>query len=127
MDPGLFVAIPLLVFEAVYNAWEISLVNRLRKYKAKLIERHSQLGEGIELVAFILAGILLYFSGFNIILVGIIFVLGIYHLPPTIISKDRMSKMSDSVFKKFPLVIMSMCTLEVVFSIYLIATIIPLV
>ena len=59
MDLILIAAIVLLAFEAVYNAWEFFVVYRSRKDKAKMMEAHSQIGEGSELVAFVLAGILL--------------------------------------------------------------------
>lgn len=123
MDPLLVAAIVLLAFEAVYNAWEFFMVYRLRKDKGKFIEGHSQIGEGSELVAFVLAGILLYLSNFNVFLVGIVFVLGIYHVPPTITSKDRMSMMSDDTVKKMSLFVMLMCAIEVVLSIYVITAI----
>ena len=126
MDLFLITASILLAFETVYNSWEFVVVYRSRKDKAKFIEAHSQIGEGSELVGFILAGILLYLSGFNVILTVITFVLGIYHVPPTIMNKDRISKMSDDIFRKFPYFIMSVCVIEVVFSIYVITTVIPL-
>ncbi len=126
MDPILTVAIVLLAFEAVYNAWEFLMVYRLRKDKAKFIEAHSQIGEGSELVAFVLAGILLYLSDFNLILVGIVIALGIYHLMPTITSKDSISKMSDDMLKKLSFSVMLMCAIEVIFSIYVITIVAPM-
>jgi len=126
MDPFTIAAIVLLAFEAVYNAWEFSMVYRLRKDKAKFIEGHSQIGEGSELVAFVLAGILLYLSDVNVILVGIVIALGIYHVGATITNKERISKMSDDIVKKMPFFIMSMCAIEVIFSFYVITTVITM-
>ncbi len=126
MDPILVVAIILLAFEAAYNAVEFSMVYRVRKDKAKFVEAHSQIGEGSELVAFLVAGVLLYLSDVNLISVGIVLLLGIYHLMPTITNKDRMLKMSDGLIRKMPLFVMIMCATEVVLSIYVISTVIPL-
>lgn len=126
MDPILITAIVLLAFEAVWNAWESYMVYKSRKDKAKMVEAHSQIGEGSELVAFVLAGILLYLSDINIILVGIVIVLGFYHLMPTITNKDRFSKMSENLIQKMSLFVMAMCAIEVILSIYVITTVIPL-
>ncbi len=126
MDPILIIAIVLLAFEAVYNAGEFFMVYRVRKDKAKFVEAHSQIGEGSELVAFLLAGVLLYLSDINLILVGIVIVLGIYHLMPTITNKDRISKMSDNLIQRMSLFVMTMCAIEVIFSIYIIITVVPL-
>ncbi len=126
MDPILIIAIVLLAFEAVYNAGEFFMVYRVRKDKAKFVEAHSQIGEGSELVAFLLAGVLLYLSDINLILVAIVIVLGIYHLMPTITNKDRISKMSDNLIQRMSLFVMTMCAIEVIFSIYIIITVVPL-
>lgn len=120
-------AVVLLAFEAVWNTWEFSMIYRLRKApKAEFVESHSQIGEGSELVAFVLAGILLYLSDINIILVVIVIVLGIYHLGGTITNKDRMSKMSEDLMRKMSPFIMAICAIEVILSIYVITTVIPL-
>ena len=124
MEPILITAIALLAFQAVYNSWEFSMAYKLRKDKAKFTEAHSQIGEGSELVAFVLAGILLYLSDFNVILVGIVIALGIYHVLGTVSNKNMISKMPDERFKKLSLFIMLMCAIEVIFSIYVIATVI---
>lgn len=126
MDLFLITAAILLAFEAVYNSWEFLVVYRVRKDKAKFIEAHSPIGEGSELVVFILASILFYLSDFNIILTGITIALGIWHVPGTFIKKDRILKMSEDMFRKFPYIIMLACAIEVVLSIYLITTVIPL-
>jgi hypothetical protein len=126
MDLSLIAAIILLAFEAVYNAVEFFGVYRARKDKAKFIEAHSQIGEGSELVAFVLAGILLFLSDFNVILVGIVIALGIYHVAGTIPNKDTLSKMPYDTIKKLSLLVMTMCAIEVVFSIYVITAVIPL-
>ena len=126
MDPILIIAIVLLAFEAVWNAREFYMVYRSRKDKAKFIEAHSQIGEGSELVAYVLAGILLYLSDINVILAGIVIVLGIYHLMPTITNKDRISKMANNLIQKMSLFVMAMCAIEVIFSIYVITTVVPL-
>ncbi len=94
--------------------------------RAKFVEAHSQIGEGSELVAFLVAGVLLYLSDVNLILVGIVLILGIYHLMPTITNKDRISKMSNGLIRKMSLFVMTMCAIEVLLSIYVIATVIPL-
>ncbi len=126
MDPILIIAIVLLAFEAVYNAGEFFMVYRVRKDRAKFVEAHSQIGEGSELVAFLLAGVLLYLSDINLILVAIVIVLGIYHLIPTITNKNRISKMSDNLIQRMSLFVMTMCAIEVIFSIYIIITVVPL-
>ena len=130
MDTLIFVTIILFVFQVVYGAWEIFYINGLRKDKATFIEAHSwrtQAGEGIELVAYVLAGILLYLSDFNVILVGIIIAIGIYHVGGTVLNPTNMiSKMSEDTFKKMTLFGMLMSAIEVIFSIYVITTIIPL-
>lgn len=82
-----FLSLILLGLEAVYNAREVFVVNRMRKSKATFMEGHTkrvQAGEGIKLVAFVLAGIFLYLSDFNIILVVITIGLGIYHVAGTV-------------------------------------------
>jgi hypothetical protein len=126
MDLTLIAAIVLLAFEAVYNAWEFFVVYRSRNDKAKMMEAHSQIGEGSELVAFILAGILLYLSDINLILVVIVFILGIYHVGGAITKKDSFSKWSEDRIKKFSLIPMVMCAIEVIFSIYVITAVIPM-
>ena len=127
MDPILIAAVVLLAFEAIYNAWEFYMIYRLRKAsKAEFVESHSQIGEGSELVAFVLAGILLYLSDINIILVGIVIAIGIYHVGGTITIKDRMSKMSEDLMRKMSPFIMAICTIEVILSIYVITAVIPL-
>ena len=129
MDLLIIVSLILLVFEAVYNAREVFVVNRMRKDKATFMEGHTkwvQVGEGIELVAFVLAGILLYLSDFNVILVVITIALGIYHIAGTVSNTNMISKMPEDRVKKMGQFIMLMCAIEVVFSIYMIALIIPL-
>jgi len=127
MDPILTAAVVLLAFEAVWNTWEFYMIYRLRKApKAKILEAHSQIGEGSELVAFVLAGILLYLSDINIILVGIVIAIGIYHVAGTITTKDRMSKMSMDLMRKMSPFGMAICAIEVILSIYVITTVIPL-
>ena len=99
----------------------------MRKSKATFMKGHTKLvqaGEGIELVAFILAGIFLYLSDFNIILVVITIGLGIYHVAGTVSNTNMISKMTEEKVKKMTLLIMLMCVIEVIFSIYIIALII---
>jgi len=126
MDPFTIVAIVLLAFEAVYNAWEFSMVYRLHKDKAKFMEGHSQIGEASELVAFVLAGVLLYLSKFNVVIVGAVTVIGLYHVGGAIANKDSISKMSNDMVKKLSFIVMSMCAIEVIFSSYVILTIITM-
>jgi len=115
-----------LAFEAVYNVREFSMVYRLRKDKARFIEAHSQMGEGSELVAFVLAGILLYLSNFNLIIVGIVIAIGIYHVLGTVSNKDMISKMPDDTVKRLSIFAMSMCAIEVIFSLYITTTVLTM-
>jgi hypothetical protein len=52
--------------------------------------------------------------------------LGIYHLGGTITNKDRMSKMSEDLMRKMSPFIMAICAIEVILSVYVIITVIPL-
>jgi hypothetical protein len=93
--------------------------------KAKFMELHSQLGEGTELVGFILVAILLYISNLSLFLVGIALALGLYHIPPTFTSNEGFSKMPDKILNIMPRFVMVMCVVEVVLSIYIISKILP--
>ena len=111
MDPISVTAIVLLAWMTVFNAWEFSMVYRLHKDKAKMAEAHSQIGEAHELVAFVLAGALLYLSKFNIVIVGAVIAIGLIHIPGAITNKDFLSKASDDMVKKLSFFVMAMTAL----------------
>jgi hypothetical protein len=125
MEFILILAVVILVFEAVGNTRECFMVYKTGNDTAKFMELHSQINEGAELVGFVLIGILLYLSNFNSLLVGIALVLGLYHLPPTVISNEGFSNMPDKILNIMPRFVMIMCAVEVILSIYIITKIIP--
>lgn len=120
MDPFTITAIVLLAVMAVHNTWEFSLVYRSYKDKAKMMEGHSQIREASELVAFVLVGVLLYLSKFNVVIVGAVIAIGLIHVGGAITNKDFISKASDDMIKKISFFIMPMTVVEVIFSIYVI-------
>jgi hypothetical protein len=125
MELILILAVVLLAFEAVGNTREFFMVYKTGNDKAKFMDLHSQINEGAELIGFILIAILLYLSKFNSLLVGIALVLGLYHIPPTVSSKEGFSNMPDKILNIMPRFVMIMCTVEVILSIYIISKIVP--
>ncbi|NIQ13145.1 MAG: hypothetical protein GTO02_01660, partial [Candidatus Dadabacteria bacterium] len=75
---------------------------------------------------FILTAILLYLADFPLLYVGITFALGLYHIPPTISNDEKMASMPEKILKNMPRMVMIMCTVEVILSIYIISKIIPI-
>ncbi len=102
------------------------MVYRTGGDQAKFMKLHSQIGEGAELAGFILTAILLYLADFPLLYVGITFALGLYHIPPTISNDEKMASMPEKILKNMPRMVMIMCTVEVILSIYIISKIIPI-
>jgi|Deesub1362B_J571_1020462.scaffolds.fasta_scaffold37083_1 hypothetical protein len=115
-------AVTLLVL-AVASVYEIAIIYRARAQtdKAKMVESHSRAFEGGELFGFILAGILMYMSALDIIVVAIVIVVGLYHLGGTFAPKQMMLQYSLEKLKRFLAAVMTICFVEIVVAVSVVA------
>ncbi|MFQ6116447.1 MAG: hypothetical protein ACE5NG_20500 [bacterium] len=110
-------AVVLLVL-AVDTAYEFASVFRARgRDKASMLNVHSRVVEAGELAGFILAGILLYLSGLEIIATIILIVIGLYHLGGALTAKQYFSKFSQEKLSGFLRIVMAICFAEVVVAV----------
>jgi len=109
------VAAVILLGLAVDNAYEFSSVYKARTQKDKvdMVKPHSRILETGELFGFILAGILLYLSGLDIIVVVVLIVVGLYHLGGVLSTKQNLLQFSQEKLRRFLTIIMTICFVEV--------------
>jgi hypothetical protein len=112
---GVTIAAVILLLLAVASAYEISIVHKARAQgdKESIVEFHSRAFEGGELLGFLLAGILMYMSALDIIVVAIVIVVGIYHLGGTLATKQKMLQFSLEKLRRFMVVVMTISLMEI--------------
>jgi len=108
------VATIVLLLLAVNNAYEFSLVYKVHKGEANMVDAHSRIVESAELVGFILASILLYISALDTIAVVVLVAVGLFHLSGALTSKQSLSKFSQKTLLRLNKVIMIATSTEVV-------------
>ena len=115
------VAAVVLFVLAIDNAYEFVNVYKARKRdKATMLEAHSRVVETGELIGFILAGVLLYLSAFDVIAVIVLIIVGLYHLGGALMTKQYLSQFSQEKLKRFLTVPWVVCFAEVVVASYLV-------
>jgi hypothetical protein len=115
-------ALVLLVL-AVASVYEISIIYKARAQgdKESIVESHSRAFEAGELFAFLLAGILMYMSALDIIVVAVIIVVGLYHLGGAFASKEKMLQFSLEKLRRFMTVVMTICFVEIAVAVSVVA------
>jgi len=112
------IATVILLALAVDNTYEFLSVYKARgRDKASMLDAHSRVVEAGELFGFILAGILLYLSGLDIIAVIVLVVLGLYHLGGALTTRQYFSEFSQERLRRFLTVPMTVCFVEVVIAV----------
>jgi len=110
-------AVVLLVL-AVDNAYEFASVYKARgRDKASMLDVHSRVVEAGEVVGFILAGILLYLSGLEIIAVIVLIVVGLFHLSGALTTEQYFSQFSQERLRRFLRNVMAICFVEVIVAV----------
>jgi len=104
----------ILFLLAVDNAYEFFLTYKVHKGKANMMDIHSRVVEAGELLGYILAGILLFLSMLNIIIVTVVIVIGLFHLGGALTSKQQLSQFSQKSMSRLNMGIMALTLLEVV-------------
>ncbi len=121
MLPVTIAAVILLVL-AADNAYEFARVYKARgRDKASMLETHSRVVEAGELLGFLLAGILVYFSALDIIAVIVLVVLGLYHLGGALSTKQMMSQFALERLRRLLTVVMAVCFVEVIAAVSIVA------
>lgn len=108
------IATVILSLLAVDNAYEFSLLYKVHRGKANMMDIHSRIVEAAELVGYIAAGILLYISPLNTIAVVVLIAVGLFHLTGALTTKQILSKFSQKTLGRLLKVIMIVTPTEVV-------------
>ena len=112
------VAAVVLLVLAVDNAYEFASVYKARgRDKASMLDVHSRVVEAGEVVGFILAGILLYLSGLEIIAVIVLIVVGLFHLSGALTTEQYFSQFSQERLRRFLRNVMAICFVEVIVAV----------